>query len=102
MALLVCGNNVFMKEIGPYCSEVLDDVNKRVKHVWHFKPRDERSSQGGSAKSEMQAFDEAAKKLKHVHFSKMKKLNVGDHFFSTSLATLKNDLGREFWIISHI
>ncbi|KAL9951606.1 hypothetical protein ACROYT_G044301 [Oculina patagonica] len=42
---------------------------------------------------EKEALDEAAKKLEHVHFSKMVKLNVGGHFFSTSLETLTKDAG---------
>ena len=42
---------------------------------------------------EKEAFDEVAKKIEHVHFSKMVMLNVGGHFFSTSLATLKTDPG---------
>ena len=42
----------------------------------------------------MEALDEAAKKFEHAHFSKMLKLNVGGHFFSTSLAALNKDPGR--------
>ena len=41
----------------------------------------------------MDAFDEAANKLEHVHFSKVVKLNVGGHIFSTSLETLTKDPG---------
>ena len=50
-------------------------------------------------RKEMEAFDEAAKKLEHVHFSKMLKLSVGGHLFSTSLATLNKDPGEFEWII---
>ena len=42
---------------------------------------------------EEEALDEAAKKLEHVHFSTILKLNVGGHLFSTTLATLNNDAG---------
>ncbi|XP_078354273.1 uncharacterized protein LOC144638857 isoform X2 [Oculina patagonica] len=41
----------------------------------------------------MEALNEAAKKLEHVHFSKTLKLNVGGHLFSTSLATMTKDPG---------
>ena len=34
-------------------------------------------------RKEKEAFDEVAKKLEHVHFSKMLKLNVGGHIFMT-------------------
>ncbi|RMX48485.1 hypothetical protein pdam_00008501 [Pocillopora damicornis] len=44
-------------------------------------------------RKERNAFDEVAKKLEHVHFSTMLKLNVGGHFFSTSLATMTKDPG---------
>ena len=38
-------------------------------------------------------FDDVANKLEHVHFSKMLKLNVGGHLFSTSLSTVNKDPG---------
>jgi len=34
-----------------------------------------------------------AKKLKHIHFTKTLKLNVGGQIFSTSLETMKKDPG---------
>ena len=37
---------------------------------------------------EKEAFDEVAKKLEHVQFSEMLKLNVGSHMFTTSLETM--------------
>ena len=36
-------------------------------------------------RKEKEAFDEVAKKLDHVHFSKMLKPNVGGHMFTKSL-----------------
>ena len=44
-------------------------------------------------RKEMEAFDAVAKKLKHVHFTKTLKLNVGGQIFSTSLETMKKDPG---------
>ena len=76
------------EEISSHSSEVLEDVNKRVKDVLDILSREM-----NRARKEMEALDEAAKKLKHVHFSKMVKLSVGGHFFSTSLATLNKDPG---------
>ena len=74
------------REISPYCSDVLGVVNKRVKDVFDILDHETNRT-----RKEMEALDEAAKKLKHVHFSKMVKLNVGGHLFSTSVATLNND-----------
>ena len=42
---------------------------------------------------EKQAFDAVAEKLKHVHFPKTVKLNVGGQCFLTSLETMKKDPG---------
>ena len=44
-------------------------------------------------RKEKEPFDEVAKKLEHVHFSKMLKLNVGGHMFTTSLETMTKDPG---------
>ena len=44
-------------------------------------------------RKEKEAFDEVAKKLEHVQFSKMLKLNVGGHIFTTSLETMTKDPG---------
>ena len=44
-------------------------------------------------RKEKEAFDEVAKKLEHVQFSKMLKLNVGGHMFTTSLETMTKDPG---------
>ena len=82
------------KEISPHSGEVLEDVNGRVKEVVDILNRET-----NRVRKEMEALDEAAKKLEHVHFSKMLKLNVGGHLFSTTLATLNNDPGEFDWII---
>ena len=44
-------------------------------------------------RKEKEAFDEVAKKLEHVHFSEMLKLNVGGHMFTSSLQTMIKDPG---------
>ena len=44
-------------------------------------------------RKEKEAFNEMAKKLEHVRFSKMLKLNVGGHMFTTSLETMTKDPG---------
>ncbi|KAL9951567.1 hypothetical protein ACROYT_G044251 [Oculina patagonica] len=76
------------EQIDSESSEELEDVNKRVKEVFDILNR-----QTNRVRKEMAALDEAAKKLEHVHFSKMVKLNVGGHLFSTSLETLTKDPG---------
>ena len=76
------------EEVSSHSSEVLEDVNNRVRDVFDILNRET-----NKVRKEMEALDEAAKKLEHVHFSKMVKLNVGGHFFSTSLATLNKDPG---------
>ena len=76
------------EEISSHSSEVLEDVNKRVKDVLDILSRET-----NRVRKEMEALDEAAKKLEHIHFSKMVTLNVCGHFFLTSLATLNKDPG---------
>ena len=44
-------------------------------------------------RKEKKAFDEVAKKLEHVQFSEMLKLNVDGHMFTTSLQTMIKDPG---------
>lgn len=51
------------------------------------------NSETNKVRHEMEGFDDAVKKLEHVHFSKTLKLNVGGYIFSTSLETLKKDPG---------
>ena len=75
-------------EISSDSSEVLEDVNKHIKEAFDILNRETTR-----VRKEMEALDEAAKKLEHVHFSKMLNLNVGGHLFSTSLATLNKDPG---------
>ena len=76
------------EQISSHSSEVLEEVNKYVKKAFALLDRET-----NRVRKEMEAFDEAAKKLEHVHFSKMVKLNVGGHRFETSLATLNKDPG---------
>ena len=76
------------KEISSHSKEVLEEVNKHVKDVLDILDRET-----SRARKEIEALEEAAKKLEHVHFSEMVKLNVGGHHFSTSLATLNKDPG---------
>jgi len=57
------------KEISPHSIEVLEDVNKRVKEVFDILNRET-----NKVRKEMDALEEAAKKLEHVHFSKSRSL----------------------------
>ena len=68
--------------------EALDEVNKHIKDAFDILKRET-----NKLRKERNAFDEVAKKLEHVHFSTMLKLNVGGHFFSTSYATMTKDPG---------
>ena len=67
---------------------VLEEVNQHMKEAFDLLKRE-----SNRVRKEKEALDEAATKLEHVHFSKMLKLNVGGHLFSTSLATLNKDPG---------
>ena len=68
--------------------EALEEVNNYIKEAFEILKRETKK-----VRMEKEALDEVAKKLEHVHFSSMLKLNVGGHFFSTSLSTLKKDPG---------
>ena len=68
--------------------EALEEVNSHIKEAFEILKRETKK-----VRMEREALDEAAKKLKHVHFSTMVKLNVGGHLFSTSLSTLNKDPG---------
>nr|XP_058953325.1 BTB/POZ domain-containing protein KCTD21-like [Pocillopora verrucosa] len=68
--------------------EALDEVNKHIKEAFDILKRET-----NKLRKERNAFEEVAKKLEHVHFSTMLKLNVGGHFFSTRLATMTKDPG---------
>ena len=70
----------------------LQEVNSHVKEVFAILKRET-----VKVRKEMEAFDAVAKKLKHVHFSKTLKLNVGGQLFSTSLETMKKDPGKLFF-----
>ncbi|KAL9951570.1 hypothetical protein ACROYT_G044254 [Oculina patagonica] len=76
------------EETSSHSSKVLEDVNKHINEAFDLLNRET-----NRVRKEMEALDEAAKKLEHVHFSKTVKLNVGGHLFSTSLATLNKDPG---------
>ena len=68
--------------------EALEEANNYIKEAFDILKRETIK-----VRKEKEAFDEVAKKIEHVHFSKMVMLNVGGHFFSTSLATLNKDPG---------
>ena len=68
--------------------EALEEVNSHIKEAFEILKRETKK-----VRMEREALDEAAKKLEHVHFSTMLKLNVGGHVFSTSLSTLNKDPG---------
>jgi len=76
------------KESSPPGDEALDNVNKHIKEVFDIL-----TNETNKVRKEKNAFDEGAKKLEHVHFPGMVKLNVGGHLFSTSLETLTKDPG---------
>ena len=68
--------------------ESFEKVNSYIKAVFDILKQEK-----NKVRKERDAFDEVAKKLEHVHFSKLVKLNVGGHHFSTSLETLTKDPG---------
>ncbi|KAL9951581.1 hypothetical protein ACROYT_G044265 [Oculina patagonica] len=68
--------------------EALGEVNQHIKEAFDILKREM-----NKVRKEKEAFDEVAKKLEHIHFSKMLNLNVGGHRFSTSLATMNKDPG---------
>ena len=79
------------KEDASPSDEVLEEVNNHIKEAFEVLRRETKK-----VRMEKEGLDEAAKKLEHVHFSSMLKLNVGGHLFSTSLSTLNKDPGM-FW-----
>ncbi|PFX18192.1 BTB/POZ domain-containing protein KCTD6, partial [Stylophora pistillata] len=68
--------------------KALDEVNKHITNAFGILRREI-----SKVRKEKEAFEEVAKKLEHVHFSTMLKLNVGGHLFSTSLETMNKDPG---------
>lgn len=57
------------------------------------KAYDIMKKQALDVRKEKETFDSVAKKLKHVHFASVLKLNVGGTEFTTSLQTLTKDTG---------
>ena len=68
--------------------EALEEANSYIKEAFDISKRETIK-----VRKEKEAFDKVAKEMENVHFSKMVMLNVGGHFFSTSLATLMIDSG---------
>ena len=66
--------------------------NSEEENILPVEPSDEANN------NEKEACDEVTKKLEHFRFSKIVRLNVGGHFFSTNLATLNKDPGM-FWYV---
>ena len=81
------------KEAASESDEALEEVNSHIKEVFDILKRETLK-----VRKERETFDTVAKKLKHVHFSKTLKLNVGGQLFSTSLETMKKDPGILFYI----
>ena len=65
-----------------------EELHKHINDVHDILKRET-----NKLRKEKEAFDEIARKLEHVHFSKMLKLNVGGHMFTTSLETMTKDPG---------
>ena len=65
-----------------------EELNRHINDVYDILKHET-----NKLRKEKEAFDEVAKKLEHVHFSKMLKLNVGGHMFTTSLETMTKDPG---------
>ena len=65
-----------------------EELYKHIDDVYDILKRET-----NKLRKEKEAFDEMAKKLERVHFSKMLKLNVGGHMFMTSLETMTKDPG---------
>ena len=60
------------------CDEAVKELHKHIDE-FHDIVRQETNK----LHKEKEAFDEVAKKLEHVQFSEMLKLNVGGHMFTT-------------------
>ena len=65
-----------------------EELHKHINDVHDILKRET-----NKLRKEKEAFDEMARKLEHVHFSKMLKLNVGGHMFTTSLEIMTKDPG---------
>lgn len=84
-AMMSASCNSEDEEVSSHNIEVLQDVTRRVKEVYDILNRET-----NRVCKEMEARHESAKKLEQSPFSKILKLNVGGHIFTTSLATLNN------------
>ena len=76
------------EEVPSQYDQAIDEVQNHIKGVFDILKRET-----NNLRQEREAFDEVAKKLEHVHFSKTLKLNVGGQLFSTCLETMKRDPG---------
>ena len=76
------------EEGSPPGEEAFEKVSNYIKEVFDILKHET-----NKVRKERDAFDEVAKKLEHVHFSKLVRVNVGGHHFSTSLETLTKDPG---------
>ena len=76
-----------LEEPSPY-DEAVKELHKHIDE-FHDIVRQETNK----LRKEKEAFDEVAKKLEHVQFSEMLKLNVGGHMFTTSLETMTKHPG---------
>ena len=76
------------KEIISDSDGALEEVNSHIKDAFDILKRETLKR-----RKEMETYDAVTKKIKHVHFSKTLKLNVGGQLFYTSLDTMKKDPG---------
>ena len=67
-------------------NQVLTDAENHIKEACEMLQRE-----ATRLRQEQEAIDSMSKKLEHVHFSSTVKLNVGGHFFTTSVQTLTKD-----------
>ena len=84
----MCSSPDIEEKGSPPGEEALEKASNYIKEVFDLLKHET-----NKVRKERDAFDEVAKKLEHVHFSKLVKLNVGGHLFSTSLETLTKDPG---------
>lgn len=55
-----------------HSSEVFQNANKRIKEAFDIL-----NNETNRVRKELEAYDKSAKKLEHVHFSKIVKLTIG-------------------------
>ena len=68
--------------------EALNKVNNHIKEAFEILKQET-----DRVRKEKEAFDEVDRKPERVRSSKIVKLNVGGHFFSTTLETLNKNPG---------